>query len=119
MTEFVRGNLLEADVEALVDAVNCVGAMGKGIALHFKTALPDALRRVEVSWGAIEDAASKPPSSWVRTVARRRCANGSARKVSGRPLLARLSDPVLGESHCQRTRDRLLVERQSFLKVLG
>jgi hypothetical protein len=28
-TQFVRGNILEADVEALVNAVNCVGVMGK------------------------------------------------------------------------------------------
>lgn len=34
------GNLLEADVEALVNTVNCVGVMGKGIALQFKQAYP-------------------------------------------------------------------------------
>jgi O-acetyl-ADP-ribose deacetylase (regulator of RNase III) len=38
---FVRGNLLEADVEALVNAVNTVGVMGKGIALMFKDAFPE------------------------------------------------------------------------------
>jgi O-acetyl-ADP-ribose deacetylase (regulator of RNase III) len=38
---FVRGNLLEADVEALVNTVNTVGVMGKGIALMFKEAFPD------------------------------------------------------------------------------
>jgi O-acetyl-ADP-ribose deacetylase (regulator of RNase III) len=36
----VRGNLLEAPVEALVNTVNCVGYMGKGIALQFKQAFP-------------------------------------------------------------------------------
>lgn len=36
-----RGNLLEADVEALVNTVNTVGVMGKGIALQFKKAFPD------------------------------------------------------------------------------
>lgn len=30
------GNLLEAKIEALVNAVNCVGVMGKGIALQFR-----------------------------------------------------------------------------------
>ncbi|MGH9672807.1 MAG: type II toxin-antitoxin system antitoxin DNA ADP-ribosyl glycohydrolase DarG [Bryobacteraceae bacterium] len=34
------GNLLEADAEALVNTVNCVGFMGKGIALQFKQAFP-------------------------------------------------------------------------------
>ncbi len=44
MTESQRGNLLEADVEALVNTVNCVGIMGKGIALQFKQAFPDNFR---------------------------------------------------------------------------
>lgn len=41
MIEFATGNLLEADVEALVNTVNTVGVMGKGIALQFKQAYPD------------------------------------------------------------------------------
>lgn len=36
----VDGNLLEADVDALVNAVNTVGVMGKGIALDFRHAFP-------------------------------------------------------------------------------
>ncbi|MBF2760371.1 MAG: macro domain-containing protein [Ectothiorhodospiraceae bacterium AqS1] len=40
MIEATRGNLLEADAEALVNTVNCVGVMGKGIALQFKRAFP-------------------------------------------------------------------------------
>ncbi|MCL6625198.1 type II toxin-antitoxin system antitoxin DNA ADP-ribosyl glycohydrolase DarG [Alicyclobacillus shizuokensis] len=40
MIRFKQGNLLEADVEALVNTVNCVGVMGKGIALQFKQAFP-------------------------------------------------------------------------------
>ena len=40
MVELVTGNLLQADVEALVNTVNTVGAMGKGIALQFKQAYP-------------------------------------------------------------------------------
>ncbi len=35
-----HGNLLSADAEALVNAVNTVGVMGKGIALQFKRAHP-------------------------------------------------------------------------------
>lgn len=35
-----RGNLLEANVEAIVNAVNCVGVMGKGSALQFKQKFP-------------------------------------------------------------------------------
>jgi O-acetyl-ADP-ribose deacetylase (regulator of RNase III) len=40
MIEITQGNLLNADVEALVNTVNCVGYMGKGIALQFKKAFP-------------------------------------------------------------------------------
>lgn len=36
-----QGNLLLADVDALVNTVNCVGVMGKGLALQFKQANPD------------------------------------------------------------------------------
>jgi len=41
MFEPTQGNLLEADAEALVNTVNCVGVMGKGIALQFKQAFPE------------------------------------------------------------------------------
>jgi O-acetyl-ADP-ribose deacetylase (regulator of RNase III) len=41
MIEWVGGNLLEAKVEALVNTVNTVGVMGKGIALQFKKAFPE------------------------------------------------------------------------------
>ena len=41
MIEFKSGNLLQADVEALVNTVNTVGVMGKGIALQFKQAFPE------------------------------------------------------------------------------
>lgn len=47
MVELKRGNLLEADVEALVNTVNCVGVMGKGIALQFKQAFPDNFHQYE------------------------------------------------------------------------
>jgi O-acetyl-ADP-ribose deacetylase (regulator of RNase III) len=39
--EFTQGNLLEADVEAVVNTVNTVGVMGKGIALMFKERFPE------------------------------------------------------------------------------
>jgi O-acetyl-ADP-ribose deacetylase (regulator of RNase III) len=49
MIELTKGNLLEADAEALVNTVNCVGFMGKGIALQFRQAFPEnfeAYRRI-------------------------------------------------------------------------
>ena len=39
--EFTRGNILRADTEAIVNTVNCVGAMGRGIAAQFKRAYPE------------------------------------------------------------------------------
>jgi O-acetyl-ADP-ribose deacetylase (regulator of RNase III) len=45
MLEFKQGNLLEANTEALVNTVNCVGVMGKGIALQFKQAFPDNFKQ--------------------------------------------------------------------------
>lgn len=36
-----HGDILKADVEALVNTVNCVGIMGRGVALQFKKAYPE------------------------------------------------------------------------------
>lgn len=41
MIEFATGNLLDADVDALVNTVNTEGVMGKGVALQFRRAYPD------------------------------------------------------------------------------
>lgn len=40
MITYLRGNLLEGDAQALVNTVNTVGVMGKGIALQFKQRFP-------------------------------------------------------------------------------
>ncbi len=42
--EHRKGNLLASDAEALVNTVNTVGVMGKGVALQFKKAFPDNFR---------------------------------------------------------------------------
>ena len=44
MIELRRGDILKADAEALVNTVNCVGMMGRGIALQFRNAFPDNYR---------------------------------------------------------------------------
>jgi O-acetyl-ADP-ribose deacetylase (regulator of RNase III) len=44
MITFAAGDLLQADAEALVNAVNCVGVMGKGIARQFKRLYPENCR---------------------------------------------------------------------------
>jgi O-acetyl-ADP-ribose deacetylase (regulator of RNase III) len=40
MIEFTTGDILMADAEALVNTVNCVGIMGRGVALQFKNDFP-------------------------------------------------------------------------------
>src|SRR5271165_4633906 len=71
MIEFKTGDILAADTEALVNTVNCVGVMGRGIALQFKRAFPEnfkayaaACRRKEVQPGRMfvfETGALKDP----------------------------------------------------------
>ncbi len=41
MIEYKTGDLLAEDAEAIVNTVNCVGVMGRGIALQFKKAWPE------------------------------------------------------------------------------
>ena len=44
-----RGDLLKENVEAIVNTVNCVGIMGKGIALQFKQRWPQNFRAYETA----------------------------------------------------------------------
>jgi O-acetyl-ADP-ribose deacetylase (regulator of RNase III) len=44
MIHFTTGNILKSDAEALVNTVNTVGIMGKGIALAFKNKFPENYR---------------------------------------------------------------------------
>lgn len=41
MIAYKSGNLLVEDADAIVNTVNCVGVMGRGIALQFKKAFPE------------------------------------------------------------------------------
>lgn len=60
MIEFTSGNLFESNVEALVNTVNTVGVMGKGIALQFSRQFPEIM--------PIYEAACKDGSLAVGTV---------------------------------------------------
>ena len=44
MLRFTTGDILAEDVEAFVNTVNCVGVMGRGIALQFKKVFPENFR---------------------------------------------------------------------------
>lgn len=41
MIEYTTGDILKEEVDALVNTVNCVGVMGRGIALQFKNQFPE------------------------------------------------------------------------------
>jgi len=47
MIILARGNLLRSEADVLVNTVNCVGFMGKGIALQFKKAFPENFKAYE------------------------------------------------------------------------
>lgn len=49
MFEFKTGNILAEDAEALVNTVNCVGVMGRGIALQFKKIYPENFKAYAVA----------------------------------------------------------------------
>lgn len=41
MIEYKKGDILKENAEVLVNTVNCVGGMGRGIALQFKNKFPE------------------------------------------------------------------------------
>jgi O-acetyl-ADP-ribose deacetylase (regulator of RNase III) len=49
MITYTQGNLLDAPAEALVNTVNTVGVMGRGVALMFKEAFPENFRAYEAA----------------------------------------------------------------------
>ena len=49
MIEYTSGNILNDPAEAIVNTVNCVGIMGRGIALQFKKAWPENFKAYEAA----------------------------------------------------------------------
>lgn len=49
MIDYTTGDILTADAEAIINTVNCVGVMGRGIALQFKNAFPANFKAYEVA----------------------------------------------------------------------
>ncbi len=49
MIDFKVGDILREDAEALVNTVNCVGIMGRGIALQFKNDFPENFKAYEAA----------------------------------------------------------------------
>ena len=60
MIKYITGNILDSNADALINTVNTVGVMGKGIALQFKKAYPnnfkayeEASKRAEIDIGKL------------------------------------------------------------------
>ena len=49
MIEHTRGDILKCKVDAIVNTVNCVGVMGRGLALQFKNAYPENFKAYEAA----------------------------------------------------------------------
>jgi O-acetyl-ADP-ribose deacetylase (regulator of RNase III) len=49
MITYTSGNIVQENTEAIVNTVNCVGVMGRGIALQFKKAYPDNYKAYEAA----------------------------------------------------------------------
>lgn len=49
MVELEQGDILQAEADALVNTVNCVGVMGRGIALQFRKAFPQNFKSYEAA----------------------------------------------------------------------
>lgn len=49
MIAIVSGNIIEAKTEAIVNTVNTLGVMGKGIALQFKQAYPEMFKEYQLA----------------------------------------------------------------------
>lgn len=49
MIEFTSGDILRDESEAIINTVNCVGVMGRGIALQFKNMWPENFKAYEAA----------------------------------------------------------------------
>jgi O-acetyl-ADP-ribose deacetylase (regulator of RNase III) len=49
MIEYVSGDILQCEADALVNTVNCVGVMGRGLALQFKYVYPENFKAYEAA----------------------------------------------------------------------
>ncbi len=47
--DFTKGDILRADTDAIVNTVNCVGFMGRGIAAQFKRTFPENFKAYEAA----------------------------------------------------------------------
>lgn len=69
--KLVKGDLLESKAQTLVNTTNCVGVMGKGIALSFKWKYPDMFKDYKTRCNRKEHKLGEPylykhsPHRWI------------------------------------------------------
>lgn len=66
MIDFIKGDMWDYPADARVNTINCVGIMGKGVALEFATRYP---RMVSVYKGLCKGGKITPGCVWVYPVA--------------------------------------------------
>lgn len=103
MIEYKTGNILAEEVDAVVNTVNCVGVMGRGIALQFKKHFPEnfrayaaACRRGEVAPGRmfVLETGSLTPPRFIINFPTKRHWRGKSRLEDIRSGLAALTDEI-------------------------
>lgn len=60
MVEVREGSVLDSNAQTLVNTVNCVGVMGKGVALEFKKRFPDMYEEYAAKCGKGEVRPGRP-----------------------------------------------------------
>lgn len=103
MLRFTTGDILRANTDAIVNTVNCVGAMGRGLALQFKRAYPgnflayaDACQRHEVQPGhmLVVPTGQLIPPRWVINFPTKRHWRGKSRMEDIEAGLAALVNEI-------------------------
>lgn len=103
MIEYKTGNILEEEVDAVVNAVNCVGVMGRGIALQFKRHSPQnfqayaaACQRGEVEPGRmfVFETGSLTPPRFIINFPTKRHWRGKSRLEDIRSGLTALTEEI-------------------------
>jgi O-acetyl-ADP-ribose deacetylase (regulator of RNase III) len=105
MIHLARGDILAANTEALVNAVNCAGTVGHGIAQRFRKAFPEnfrvyeaACQRHEVKLGRmlVHDTGQLANPRWIINFPIRRDARRKSRLADIESGLATLATEIIG-----------------------
>jgi len=83
----IKGDIFQSRAQTLVNTVNCVGIMGKGLALEFKNRFPGMYKDYVRRWGAKKDRSDWVSPTYSRNL-NRIISSTSLQKATGGPYLA-------------------------------